>query len=284
MKSKLKTPPRGGVESDNTDRLTCNFHLAAGTEGTDLIITCNFRLAAGTEGTLTCNFHLAARNRRRQGTVSEWGRSNFFLSLCVSLCLCLCLSVCLSLCFFLCLCLCFSLCLCLYLCFSLCFCLCLPVSATVSLSVCLSVRLLLKLVSLFLSLSLCPSLCVSLSLFVCVCLSLWCRNATRTVQCECRRSRHVLSAVVSHSHTKNTLETPTMMMLISWWSWNMLDLVFVKVESLSYIILRVSPASQARMHGKGFWYPAGKPYPGGSYRGGKNLVWSACMSHGRAGR
>ena len=34
----------------------------------------------------------------------------------------------------------------------------------------------------------------------------------------------------------------------------------------------------------GFCYPAGKPYPGGSYRGGKNLVWSACMSHGRAGR
>ena len=40
----------------------------------------------------------------------------------------------------------------------------------------------------------------------------------------------------------------------------------------------------ARMHGKGFCYPAGKPYPGGSYRGGKNLVWFACMSHGRAGR
>ena len=39
-----------------------------------------------------------------------------------------------------------------------------------------------------------------------------------------------------------------------------------------------------RMHGKGFCYPAGKRYPGGSYRGGKNLVWFACMSHGRAGR
>ena len=38
------------------------------------------------------------------------------------------------------------------------------------------------------------------------------------------------------------------------------------------------------MHGKGFCYPAGKLYPGGSYRGGKNLVWFACMSHGRAGR
>ena len=35
------------------------------------------------------------------------------------------------------------------------------------------------------------------------------------------------------------------------------------------------------MHGKGFCYPAGKLYPGGSYRGGKNLVWFACMSHGR---
>ena len=40
----------------------------------------------------------------------------------------------------------------------------------------------------------------------------------------------------------------------------------------------------ARMHGKGFCYPAGKLYPGGSYRGGKNLVWFACMSHGRVGR
>ena len=43
-------------------------------------------------------------------------------------------------------------------------------------------------------------------------------------------------------------------------------------------------ASRARMHGKGFCHPAGKRYPGGSYRGGKNLVWFACMSHGRAGR
>ena len=42
--------------------------------------------------------------------------------------------------------------------------------------------------------------------------------------------------------------------------------------------------SRARMHGKGFCYPAGKLYPGGSYRGGKNLVWFACMSHGRVGR
>ena len=72
MKSKLKNPPRGGVESDNTDRLTCNFDLAAGTEGTDLIITCNFRLAAGTEGTLTCNFHLAAGTEgAREQSASE---------------------------------------------------------------------------------------------------------------------------------------------------------------------------------------------------------------------
>ena len=40
----------------------------------------------------------------------------------------------------------------------------------------------------------------------------------------------------------------------------------------------------ACMHGKGFCYPAGKRYPGGSYRGGKNWVWFACMSYGRAGR
>ena len=40
----------------------------------------------------------------------------------------------------------------------------------------------------------------------------------------------------------------------------------------------------ARMYGKGFSYPAGKLYPGGSYRGDKNLVWFACMNHGRAGR
>ena len=42
--------------------------------------------------------------------------------------------------------------------------------------------------------------------------------------------------------------------------------------------------SWARMHGKWFFYPVGKRYPEGSYLGGKNLVWFACMSHGRAGR
>ena len=35
------------------------------------------------------------------------------------------------------------------------------------------------------------------------------------------------------------------------------------------------------MHGKGFLYPAGKLYPGGSYRGGKNLVR---MHESRKGR
>ena len=51
-----------------------------------------------------------------------------------------------------------------------------------------------------------------------------------------------------------------------------------------YTSTRYMNYTRARMHGKGFCYPAGKLYPGGSYRGGKNLVWFACMSHGRAGR
>ena len=40
----------------------------------------------------------------------------------------------------------------------------------------------------------------------------------------------------------------------------------------------------ARMHGKVFCYPVGKRYPEGSYLGGKNLGWFACMGHRRAGR
>ena len=35
---------------------------------------------------------------------------------------------------------------------------------------------------------------------------------------------------------------------------------------------------------QGFCNPVGKRYPEGRYLGGKNLVWFACVGHGRAGR
>ena len=47
---------------------------------------------------------------------------------------------------------------------------------------------------------------------------------------------------------------------------------------------RQTQTTRARMHGKEFCYPVGKRYPEGSYLGGKNLGWFACMGHGRAGR